>query len=565
MMEMNNLLGKILGNRYVLLEKIGDGGMSLVYKARCQLLNRYVAIKVLRPEFITDEDFINKFKRESLAAASLSHPNIVGIYDVGEQDGIYYIVMEYVNGKTLKEYIKEKGKLDYRETLEISGKIALALENAHKNGVTHRDIKPHNILITDDGIIKVTDFGIARATTSSTMANTGRIMGSVHYFSPEQARGGFSDHRTDIYSLGIVIYEMLTGRLPYEADSPISIAIKHIQESFVEPWEMDKSIPRAVNDIVVRAMKKDMNGRYQSSRDLISDIHKALKEPDKPIYESEYFDEHTRVIPVGEIERALEEKNRIPKRRKRIWISLIAAVSIFIIGTLAVYFYNNYYLVPEVEIPRISGLDQGEARRILQERGLKMEVAGSRYNELPENSVIQTIQGEGSMLKRDSTVRVIISLGPQKISVPDLRNLDMFEAEAQLIKAGLGLDKDSIEKKNSDTVAKGLVIDQEPKADTEAILGTKVKIVISEGPEIKYTTIPDLVGKTYDEAKLEIKRYNLALGEVRTRSDENRDYNAVLWQSGKAGDKVKEGTVIDIIINDFQNNNNQTGGNGTNP
>jgi serine/threonine-protein kinase len=321
---MNNLTGKVLGNRYILLEKIGEGGMALVYKARCQLLNRYVAVKILKSEFTTDDEFIKKFKRESLAAASLSHPNIVGIYDVGEQDGIYYIVMEYIQGQTLKDYIKKMPRLSYEEALKIIYQIALALDHAHRNGVVHRDIKPHNILITDEKIVKVTDFGIARAASSVTMTNTGTVMGSVHYFSPEQARGGFVDLRTDIYSLGVVMYELLTGALPYDAESPVTVALKHIQDSPVEPLHVDSSIPRAVNDIVLEAMEKDMTMRYQTVREMIDDINEALNNPEKELRHHDISNDTTRVIPVGEINEALEKDKTVKK--KRIWPKILIAV-----------------------------------------------------------------------------------------------------------------------------------------------------------------------------------------------------------------------------------------------
>lgn len=250
------MIGKILGKRYEIIEKIGGGGMAIVYKAKCNLLNRFVAVKVLRPEFINDKDLLGKFRKESQAAASLSHPNIVNVYDVGEEDDVYYIVMEYVNGRTLKELIKEKGKLSKEEILDFTRQIALALKHAHSNHIVHRDIKPHNILVTEDNRAKVTDFGIALAATSSTITNTGSIIGSVHYFSPEQARGGYTDEKSDLYSLGIVMYEMATGRLPFEGDAPITVALKHIQENPEPPSKYNPSISKGLESIIVKLMQK---------------------------------------------------------------------------------------------------------------------------------------------------------------------------------------------------------------------------------------------------------------------------------------------------------------------
>jgi len=248
------MIGKILGKRYELVEKIGEGGMGLVYKARCHLLNRYVAVKILKPELTGDEGFISKFRKESLSAASLSHPNIVNIYDVGMEDGIYYIVMEYVKGRTLKKIIEESAPLSYGKIINISRQICLALDHAHNNSIIHRDIKPQNILITEDGIVKVADFGIARASNSATLTNTGNVIGSVYYISPEQARGGYTDAKTDIYSLGTVMYEMATGKVPFMAESPVAIALKHIQEDVLRPSELNPDIPAALEDIILKTL-----------------------------------------------------------------------------------------------------------------------------------------------------------------------------------------------------------------------------------------------------------------------------------------------------------------------
>ncbi|MEG0371112.1 MAG: Stk1 family PASTA domain-containing Ser/Thr kinase, partial [Clostridium sp.] len=304
---MNSFNTKKLGNRYTLIEKAGDGGMALVYKAKCELLNRNVAVKILRPEYMADEDFVKKFKSESLAVASLSHTNIVNVYDVGNEDGINYIVMEYVDGITLKEYIKKHGKLEYPKVLDIVKQISKALEHVHKNGVVHRDIKPHNILITEDGIVKVADFGIARAVSGSTMTNTKTVMGSVHYVSPEQAKGSITDNRTDIYSLGIVMYELLTGEVPFDGEAPVAIAIKHIQEEIKKPLESSVKIPDGVWDILIKSTQKDALKRYQTLTEMIKDINKVLINPHTKLSDV-MVDESTRIISVEEIEKAMNDK-----------------------------------------------------------------------------------------------------------------------------------------------------------------------------------------------------------------------------------------------------------------
>ena len=277
-----DLEGKILGNRYEIIEKIGNGGMATVYKSKDRVLNRYVAVKILRDEFTTDEEFIKRFRIEAQSAASLTHPNIVSIFDVGNEGNLYYIVMELIKGKTLKEIItEENGPLPWKWSLNVVTQIASALETAHKNNIVHRDIKPHNIIITEDGIAKVTDFGIAKAVSNSTITAFGTTIGSVHYFSPEHARGGFTDAKSDLYSLGVVMYEMLTGKVPFDADTPVSVALKHMQEKPVEPKELNENIPQVVNDIIMKAMQKDINLRYQSATEMVKDLNTALKNPDE--------------------------------------------------------------------------------------------------------------------------------------------------------------------------------------------------------------------------------------------------------------------------------------------
>ena len=278
-----NLIGKMLDNRYEILEKIGSGGMATVFKAKDKVLNRFVAIKVLRDEFTTDSEFIKRFKSEAQAAASLNHANIVSIYDVKNEDTLYYIVMELIQGKTLKEIINEEGALPCKWSIDIAMQICSALEMAHKHDIIHRDIKPHNIIITEDGVAKVTDFGIAKAVSNSTITAFGTTIGSVHYFSPEHARGGFTDAKSDIYSLGVVLYEMLTGKVPFDADTPVSVALKQVQEEPTEPIKINPDIPQNVNDIIMKAMEKEPSLRYQSAKEMNKDLKQALTNPSAKI------------------------------------------------------------------------------------------------------------------------------------------------------------------------------------------------------------------------------------------------------------------------------------------
>lgn len=548
---MNNLSGKILGNRYVLLEKVGEGGMALVYKARCQLLNRYVAVKILRLEFTSDEEFVRKFKRESMASASLSHPNIVGIYDVGEEDGIYYIVMEYIHGQTLKEYIKEKGKIEPMEAINIAKQISYGLEHAHKNGVVHRDIKPQNIMITDDKIIKVADFGIARASSAMTMTNTGKVMGSVHYFSPEQARGGFSDHRTDIYSLGVVMYEMIAGRLPYDAESPITVALKHIQETVIEPIEVDHNIPNALNDIVIKAMQKDMSKRYQNIRDLIGDLELAQSSPNTMLYNWEIEKEKTRVISLEDIDLELEKKRKTKKRTKTVKIvfgTLSLLMLIVIGGVLA---FNKWMVVQEVKIPPILGMQEVDAGKLLEKAGLKMN-SETVSSDQPAGEVVKIIPEEGTMVKLDYPVNVFVSAGPEQVEVPDIKNNNAVDAETLLRKQGLTLG--STDTKYSEKVEKDLIIEQLPEAGSMVQKGSKVNIVISNGPELIYTTVPILIGKTVDEAANELLSRGLTLGPLTYGTDSTYIDGVVIFQSYPAGTSLKEGSIVNITINKLDTN-----------
>ena len=314
-----NLIGKMLNNRYEVLEKVGNGGMATVYKAKCHILNRYVAVKVLKDEFTTDSEFIKKFNTEAQSAAGLNHPNIVSVFDVCNEDNLYYIVMELIQGKTLKEIIIEDGRLSWKWSVNIAIQIASALEAAHKNNIVHRDIKPHNIIITEDGIAKVTDFGIAKAVSNSTITAFGTTIGSVHYFSPEHARGGYTDAKSDLYSLGIVMYEMLTGKVPFDADTAVSVALKQVQEEPVDPMRYNDTIPVSVNRIILKAMQKDPNLRYQNASEMLRDLSLALKKPNEDfvVLATRSDDSPTQKIPtIYELEMEKNNDRRAPKVNK---------------------------------------------------------------------------------------------------------------------------------------------------------------------------------------------------------------------------------------------------------
>ncbi|QEK13607.1 Stk1 family PASTA domain-containing Ser/Thr kinase [Crassaminicella thermophila] len=547
------MIGKILGNRYEIIEKIGGGGMALVYKAKCKLLNRYVAVKILRPEFTSDEEFIRSFKKESQAAASLSHPNIVNIYDVGNDDDIYYLVMEYVKGKTLKQIIKEKGPLQLEETINIGKQIALALQHAHNNHIVHRDIKPHNIMITDDGRVKVTDFGIAKAVTSSTVTNTGNVIGSVHYFSPEQARGGYIDEKSDLYSLGIVLYEMATGKVPFEGESPISIALKHIHEDIKLPSEINKNIPKALEDIILKATQKDQTKRYNSTKDICEDLEQALKQPSGSFVKIEDDDDSpTQVIPAIKDEdiklknSTYERKNSQKSNRTIMWSAIITAFILALIFTGGLFYLKKLFIVPEKEVPSLIGIELEEAKTNLENLGFGVEVAAEKNSDqYKKGYIIDQEPAAGKICKEGYTIKLTVSKGPKLVEVPTFINKNINEIEYLLENAGL---KEGIVKYENHTLPIGVIISQSPQARKKVPKGSEVNFVVSQGPRIRFILMPSLVGQDINSAKRTIETSGLKLGNVEYRFDENVQKDIVISQSIKAGTEVEENKAINLVV-----------------
>jgi len=555
------MLGKVLGNRYEIIEKIGEGGMALVYKARCRLLNRYVAIKVLKDEFVNDEEFIKKFRRESQAAASLSHPNIVSIYDVGmekiDDHDIYYIVMEYIKGKTLKDVIKEKKKLSVEETIDYSIQIAEALEHAHKNHIVHRDIKPHNIMITEDGRVKVTDFGIARAASFSTVTNTSTVVGSVHYFSPEQARGRYTDEKSDIYSLGIVMYEMITGKVPFEGDSPISVALKHIQEEIVPPREIDSSVPIGLQNIILKCVKKNQIDRYSSATQLLSDLRKLKYSNGNVIIGNlNSEDEPTRIIPRIENEdENVMKKQSVSGKRKDAKdgglkvIILAIALAFVVVSSLALGFFKfrDYFIAKEVAVPDLVGVHKDEAEKELEKLGLKLSVVDEEFsNEYEEGVIVSQKIEPGTKVKEGHTVEVTISKGKQLVKVPNLINRNIEEIDSILEEAGL--KEGIVDYQYSNTIPADTIIDQDPDPFTEVESGTRVNLIVSRGPEVKLVRMPNLVGLTEQAAKNALIANELVLGEVVREHNDEYKAGIVFKQSIEAGTQVESNTPIVIYI-----------------
>ena len=560
-----NLEGKILGSRYEILQKIGNGGMATVYKAQDKVLNRFVAIKILRDEFTTDEEFIRRFHTEAQAAASLSHPNIVSVYDVGvEDERLYYIVMELVQGKTLKQIIVEDGALSWKWSVNVAIQVASALEAAHKNNIVHRDIKPHNIIITEDGIAKVTDFGIAKAVSNSTITAFGTTIGSVHYFSPEHARGGYTDAKSDLYSLGVVMYEMITGKVPFDADTPVSVALKHMQEQPVEPIKVNPGIPMAVNKIVMKAMKKDITLRYGSASEMLKDLSLALKNPDGDfvVIPNEENDFPTQKIPSlydadmeEEPKRGKSEKRNKKENKFVHFIKTHKTLSMFVgailllvltIGITALVL--NLTTVKEVAIPNWVGVSKEEAEQQAKDMKLKLEVKGEEFsNDVPAGYIISQDPTyiENFKIKEKSTISVIISKGQEIIKLPKVVGKTRDEANEELTKLGLTVE---IKEETSKTVEEGVVIKQSIDSGKEVPSGTTVTLTVSIGTGIKETTVPGVIGKKEEDAKSSLTGTNLKV-EVAYEEDTSKDNGVVLKQSIDAGKTVEEGTTVTITVN----------------
>ncbi len=568
--------GMVLGNRYELIERIGGGGMAVVYKAKCRLLNRYVAVKVLRPEFTNDEEFIKRFGVEAQSAASLSsHPNIVAIFDVGNEDNLHYIVMEYVNGITLKEYIGNNGPLKWRQAVDFATQISSAIDHAHSFKIVHRDIKPHNILITKDGTAKVTDFGIARAVTSSTITMAGNTIGSVHYFSPEQARGGYTDEKSDLYSLGITLYEMVTGKLPFDGESPVTIALKHIQDEPVPPLSLVPDLPPAVNDIIMKAIRKSQSARYQTAGEMHADLKKVLLEPGIRLANDDDFknDSSTSTIVMKAVTAgSLSEKgeglegqkgginlksgnsrkngdNDNGTRKHGLTIALAVITSLVIISAF-VYLVISLMSPPantlkkDFEVKDYIGRNYYEVRDELEKEGIVAKDIRV-FNYLYEKDIIAE-QGvaPGKTMKAGglSTLEFTVSKGPEMYRLPDFKGKDYREAQIAMEDEGLLIV--TVIDEFSSKIETGLVTRTEPQAREEVAKGSEIMLFRSKGPETGMTVVPDLVNKRNDDALKELAIAKLILGN--TYPGQGSSSSKVIRQEPAAGSEVKEGTAVDL-------------------
>lgn len=557
------MIGKTLGERYEIIEKIGGGGMAIVYKAKCTLLNRYVAVKVLRSEFTTDMDLIEKFRRESQAAASLSHPNIVNLYDVGEDDGVYYIVMEFIDGNTLKYYIKENGAMELDTVLDYATQIALGLQHAHINHVIHRDIKPHNILITKDNRAKVTDFGIAIAATSSTLTNVGSVIGSVHYFSPEQARGGYTDEKSDLYSLGIVMYEMATGRLPFEAENPLSVALKQTQEEPIPPRKINENIPKGLENIILKLMQKEQSKRYQNARSLIEDLNKMKNNTSLNVLykdnDEEEVDSPTQILPaIKDEDMKRTKKSNIKKNNKSkkpiIIGAIVAALLAALLFVFAIFYLGEFLSIEEVEVPGFEGLHIDEARALASGSNLELVIDTQHHNEISEDMVISQDPSEGMLVRSGYPIKLVVSLGNRMLPVPNILYRD--ESDVGILLEDGGFAKGQRRYANSD-FPEGSVIEQSPLPSTSAPAGSAVDYVVSQGPAVVTLIMPNIVGSTIEEATNTLRQLGIGIGRIDRENSNVYEEGIVIRQSIVQLTEIEESAIVDFVVSKGRLNNQQ--------
>lgn len=593
-------IGMMIADRYEILEKIGTGGMSDVYKAKDHKLNRFVAVKVLKQEFSENANFVSKFRIEAQAAAGLMHPNIVNVYDVGEEGENHYIVMELVEGITLKKYIEKKARLSVKEAVSIAIQVSMGIEAAHNNHIIHRDIKPQNIIISKEGKVKVTDFGIAKAATSNTI--TSNVMGSVHYTSPEQARGGYSDEKSDIYSLGVTMFEMLTGRVPFNGETTVAIAIKHIQEEFPSPREYVPEIPVCVEQIVFKCCQKSPDRRYQSMSELIVDLKQSLISPDEDFVKVADPDEEasTRMITdrdmvqikrqsdnrdsmdeamrlkkdVREKERNTsrsyddeddedwddDEEDYDPKMEKI--TTILAVVAALLIGCILIFMVGRAMGVfsfggekdgegqeqdaEQVEMIRVVGMHVDEAKRMLLELGLSPEIKYEENSSYDAGTVLRASVQDGLMIDKGTTIVLTVAEAAEGVQVPDATGKSQTEATSLLEKEGFVVN---VVESYDTQVEKGIVISQSPEAGTTATAGSSITIRVSQGAEDNKVRVPDVMGMEEMDATVSLTESGLTVGNVTQTTHEDASLTGkVCYQSYSVGSYVDKGTSVDLRI-----------------
>ena len=587
--------GIVLGKRYAVLSKIGAGGMADVYKGRDQMLNRYVAIKVLKKQYKEDENFVRKFRSEAQAAAGLIHPNIVNVYDVGEDRGLNYMVMELVEGITLKEYIERKGRLSHKETISIAIQMCSGIGAAHASGIIHRDIKPQNIIISKDGKVKVTDFGIAKAITSNTVSTN--AMGSVHYTSPEQARGGFSDQRSDIYSIGITLFEMVTGQVPFDGETTVEVAMKHLQQEITPPSELVPDIPYSLEQIILKCTQKSSERRYESTGALIQDLKHSLVDPDgdfvviPPIggmtdtvimtdkdlddirngnddeeYDTDEYDTDTMYgnddndedYENYESGRGADEVNphmhKIMKILTIVVVAIIVLILVFTVGKAAGVFKSFGGITTQdeedksgkVTVPDVRGMSEEDAKALLNKKGLGIQpVTRKESKKYKAGKISKQTPEAGEKVSKHTKIEVVVSSGlvGSKKAIPDVRGMSETEAQNELEEAGFKVTSSF---QYDDSVESGKVISTTPEAGTKAEKGSTVTMLVSQGSNKK--TVPDVRGMADATAQSTIKSYGFNVGTVTYDYSDSVEKGMVISQTVEPGTKASAGTSISITV-----------------
>lgn len=546
---MDRYIGKKLDGRYEIKEIIGVGGMANVYRAYDSIDDRTVAVKILRDEHMQNDELLRRFRNESKAIAVLSHPNIVKVYDVSFNEDIQYIVMEYIDGITLKEYIEQQKVLRWKEAVHFTVQILRALQHAHDKGIVHRDIKPQNIMLLADGTIKVADFGIARFARASQQTVTDKAIGSVHYISPEQAKGDVTDEKSDIYSVGVMLYEMTTGKLPFDAESPVSVALQQIQSQPKRPRSINSDIPEGLEDIIIRAMQKDPARRYQSAAEMLRDIDEFKRDPTVS-FEYKYTEPEEMSITENFTKTAKKTK-KIKDEQVRsapvvpvltgITVAFIIVAILFLIGIMAMV--RPFEEVPDTTAPNLVGMDIEEAKK--QYSKFNIEVESSAFHDSYDKDVIyyQNVK-PGMTVKEKSTIKVKISSGVQSFSLADYTNFE--ENQVYAILTDNDIEFTTITEYNDD-IPEGYVIKTEPGVDTVVDSGTVVIIYVSMGPKTTYATVPNVLGYKLNDAKLMLNSAGIKIGSV-TRVDSTQAGSVILNQSLSAGTQVQRGTTIDLVI-----------------
>lgn len=555
------MIGKVLNSRYKVTELIGEGGMALVYKAKDLLLDRWVALKVLRPQLVSDKDFVNRFHREARAVASLSHPNIVNIYDIGQDKEIHYLVMENVQGESLNETIKRFGVMPPTVALEIAIQICEALVVAHKNNIVHCDIKPHNILITKEGRVKVTDFGIARAVNSATLVQTETVIGTAHYFSPEQARGETINARSDLYSLGVVLYEMLTGQVPFRGDSPISVALKHINEDPLPPSQLNEKLPKRIDKLVMRSMVKDPNRRFTDASEMLRALQGMEKTFDKQdvtigsMINGPTDDDRTQVLPrikdlkkTGESAGSPEAAEQVSVADKLIKPLLITLIALIFIGIIGIWALDHYMKVPVIDVPNFVGMSKEEADDTASKAGVKVVYSDLKVanNTIPVDHVADQDIEPGRGVKKNRQIVLTLSKGPELSTVPDLSGKEMREVTVALNDADLALGQVTYD--YSPTVPKNGVISQTPAIGTQVKLGDKINIVISKGPAPAISPVPNLISLDQGDAQNAITGAGFVVGTVNQEETTRYPQGKVAKQDPTPLAQLPQGSPINLVV-----------------